>query len=520
MGQDGFSRDVVGVGAFNIDYLTDASHPSGRDTPQPVGSRIAQVLAAAGIDLEWGTEHAIDERTIYAALAEVDRASLKDSLGGSAFNAIYALANLNLDLRIGFLGLAGRVPIPGQSGVSELAALDVDHDFVRYDESRLCGICFALQADGERTLLTHAGANSCFADYLDDAFDDIVKYLATTRVVHVTSFLDDRTAGRLSTLLREVKSVSPGTLLSFDPGHVWSQAKTPEIEGILAVTDFLLVNSREFRDIGGHSAGETDEAVAGRLLRKSGERMTVIVKRPDGVISFGLHRDGVRRAFHPQLATLSNQEVKDATGAGDVFAAGLLAAIASDRQSIELGSALGMALARHKLRFVGTHGHGGFANIARHFVARREAERRGEATPRGVFVAHGGNPQWRAVKAFVEEDMRLPVFSFESGVWSGTQVTDALDDLLARCGFAVCVLTAEDLGTDGEWRARQNVIHEVGLFQGRYGFDRVILLVEEGIRAVPRTAEPFTVTFPRNRIDTAFWRLRRMFRTQVRLGTT
>jgi hypothetical protein len=202
-----------------------------------------------------------------------------------------------------------------------------------------------------------------------------------------------------------------------------------------------------------------------------------------------------------------------------VFAAGLLAAVASDRESIELGSALGMALARHKLRFVGSHGHGGFANIARDFISRRERERRGEAVPRGVFVAHGGNPQWRAVKAFVEEDIRLPVYSFESGVWGGTQVTDALDDLLERCGFAVCVLTAEDLSADGEWRARQNVIHEVGLFQGRYGFDRVILLVEEGVRSVPRTADPFTVPFPRNRIDTAFWRLRHMFRTQLRLET-
>ncbi|HEY8473616.1 MAG TPA: PfkB family carbohydrate kinase [Natronosporangium sp.] len=514
MGQDGFSRDVVGVGAFNIDYLTAGSGSAGNDQPNSLGSRIERVLAAAGIQLEWGTEHAVDERTIYAALAEVDRAALKDSLGGSAFNAIYTLAHLNLDLRLGFLGLAGRVPIPGQSGVAELAALGVDHQFVRYDPSRLCGICFALQVDGERTLLTHAGANSYFADYLDDAFDDIVDYLSATRVVHVTSFLDDRTAGRLEILLRKVKSNSPDTLISFDPGHVWSQAKAPEIDGILGVTDFLLVNSREFRDLGNYQPGDTDEAIAGRLLRKSGERMTVILKRPEGVVSFELEDGSVRRDAY-QHATLSQDEIKDATGAGDVFAAGLLAATVSDRQSIELGSALGMALARHKLRFVGTHGHGGFATIARQFIGRREVARRGGAIPRGVFVAHGGNPQWRAVKAFIEDDLRLPVYSFESGVWGGTQVTDALDDLLERCGFAVCVLTAEDLAPDGEWRARQNVIHEVGLFQGRYGFDRVILLVEEGIRTVPRTADPFTVAFPRNRIDTAFWRLRRMVREQM-----
>jgi sugar/nucleoside kinase (ribokinase family) len=516
--QDGFERDVVGVGAFNIDYLANASAPAGRGAIQSLGSRITQLLAADGIPLEWGTERAVDERTIYAALAEVDEVSLDATLGGSAFNAIFALAQLNLGLRLGYLGRSGRVPIPGRSSLAELAALGVDHHFVRRDETRLCGICFALQADGERTLLTHAGANSFFADYLDGAFDEVVDYLSATRVVHVTSFLDDRTAGRLAAVLREVRSMSPATLISFDPGHVWSQAKTPEIDGILELTDYLLVNYREFREIGGYTDGTAEEVIAGRILRGCGNRMTVVVKRPDGVISFRLERDTVRRDFHPQ-ATLPDREVKDATGAGDVFAAGLLAAMASPQLSIELGSLLGMALARHKLKFVGTHGHGDFAAITSRFIRNREAERRGDTVPHGVFVAHGGNPQWRSVKAFIEEQIQLPVHSFESGVWGSTQVTEALNDLLERCGFAVCVLTAEDMSPDGQWRARQNVVHEVGLFQGRYGFDRVILLVEEGIRSVPRTAEPFTVTFPRNGIDTAFWRLRRMFQTQVRTET-
>jgi sugar/nucleoside kinase (ribokinase family) len=516
--QDGFSREVVGIGAFNIDYLVDASSQAGRGAPQSLGARIRQLLGAAGVDLEWDTERSVDESTIYAALAEVDPGALEATLGGSAYNAIFALAQLNLDLRLGFVGLSGRLPIPGRSSVSELAEFDVDHRLVRHDETRLCGICFALQAHGERTLLTHAGANSFFADYLDDAFDEIVDYLASTRVVHVTSFLDDRSAGRLAAALRAVRSANPATQISFDPGHVWSQAKTPEIDGILQLTDYLLVNYREFREIGGYAAGDNEETVAGRILRPHRDRMTVVVKRPDGVISFRLEQDQLRRDFHPQV-TLSEREVKDATGAGDVFAAGLLAAVASGRLSVELGSLLGMALARHKLRYVGTHGHSGFAAIAHQFTAGQEAERRGDALPRGVFVAHGGNPQWRAVKAFVEDEMRLPVHSFETGVWGSTQVTEALNDLLARCGFAVCVLTAEDLSADGQWQARQNVVHEVGLFQGRYGFDRVILLVEEGVRSVPRTAEPFTVTFPRNGIDTVFWRLRRMFQTQLRPGT-
>jgi predicted nucleotide-binding protein len=33
---------------------------------------------------------------------------------------------------------------------------------------------------------------------------------------------------------------------------------------------------------------------------------------------------------------------------------------------------------------------------------------------------------------------------------------------------------------DGSKHARENVIHEMGLFQGRYGFERAIILLEDG----------------------------------------
>jgi predicted nucleotide-binding protein len=49
---------------------------------------------------------------------------------------------------------------------------------------------------------------------------------------------------------------------------------------------------------------------------------------------------------------------------------------------------------------------------------------------------------------------------------------------LANSSFALLVLTAEDETGDGHLRARQNVVHELGLFQGRLGFPRAIAVVE------------------------------------------
>lgn len=45
--------------------------------------------------------------------------------------------------------------------------------------------------------------------------------------------------------------------------------------------------------------------------------------------------------------------------------------------------------------------------------------------------------------------------------------------------FAILVMTGEDEGKDGQLKARPNVIHETGLFQGKIGFSRAIVLLED-----------------------------------------
>ncbi len=58
--------------------------------------------------------------------------------------------------------------------------------------------------------------------------------------------------------------------------------------------------------------------------------------------------------------------------------------------------------------------------------------------------------------------------------------SERLSQMLDDAAFAFLVLTGEDEYKDGSLHARQNVIHEAGLFQGRLGFRRAIVLLEEG----------------------------------------
>ena len=159
----------------------------------------------------------------------------------------------------------------------------------------------------------------------------MVDYLAAARVVHVTSFLDERTPGRLLKVLRAVKELASGTAICFDPGHVWSAEASAEIEELLGLSDYLLVNYREFRELGRHVDGESDETVAARLVaRTAGGRGVVVVKLPTGIWSYQQENAKLVSDFYAQVP-VAPADIKDATGAGDVFAAGLLTVLTSDK---------------------------------------------------------------------------------------------------------------------------------------------------------------------------------------------
>jgi hypothetical protein len=98
-----------------------------------------------------------------------------------------------------------------------------------------------------------------------------------------------------------------------------------------------------------------------------------------------------------------------------------------------------------------------------------------------VFVGHGRSPIWRELKDFIEDRLHLVVDEFNSVPVAGLSTTARLSELLDAAAMAFLVMTAEDEQADGKMRARENVVHEVGLFQGRLGFTRAIVLLEEGM---------------------------------------
>ena len=72
--------------------------------------------------------------------------------------------------------------------------------------------------------------------------------------------------------------------------------------------------------------------------------------------------------------------------------------------------------------------------------------------------------------------------------------------------FLVC--TAEDEHADSTQHARENVVHEAGLFQGRLGFERAIILLEEGCAEFSNIHGLGQIRFPKGNISAVFEEIR------------
>jgi len=251
----------------------------------------------------------------------VDSASLV--LGGSG--GIVAAGAARLGLRVAIAGCVGD-DVLGRAMLEALEEVDVSA--VRRVDAPT-GISVGLARPGDRAVLTALGALAEFR-----AADVPEEMLAAARWVHVTSpFLQpgldvaaiaERAAG--------TTSLDPG----WDPREEWRL----DWEGF----DVLMPNGQEAQRL----SGEKDVEAA--ALRLAAEGPCVVVKLgAEGALA--ADHDGVARAAAPRV------EPVDATGAGDSFDAGFIAARLGG-EGVAEALALGCACGALSTRAAGgTAGH-------------------------------------------------------------------------------------------------------------------------------------------------------------------
>lgn len=125
-----------------------------------------------------------------------------------------------------------------------------------------------------------------------------------------------------------------------------------------------------------------------------------------------------------------------------------------------------------------------------------------------IFIGHGHSHVWWELKDFLKNTLSLAVDEFNRVPVAGVSNTDRLNKMLDSAIFAFLVMTGEDEQPSGELRPRENVVHEAGLFQGHLGFERAIVLLEEGCEKFSNNAGLGHINFPKGNIRAAFQDIR------------
>jgi predicted nucleotide-binding protein len=135
----------------------------------------------------------------------------------------------------------------------------------------------------------------------------------------------------------------------------------------------------------------------------------------------------------------------------------------------------------------------GISIVATHIASLTAANKK-------VFVGHGRSKAWEGLKSLLESRFHLQCEEFNSEPRAGYSTQEVLLKMLYETQFAFLVMTAEDEHGDNKLHARQNVIHEIGLFQGRLGFKKAIILLEEGCERFSNIDGLTYIPFPKGNI--------------------
>lgn len=127
-----------------------------------------------------------------------------------------------------------------------------------------------------------------------------------------------------------------------------------------------------------------------------------------------------------------------------------------------------------------------------------------------IFIGHGHSTVWRDLKDFIQDRLKLDWDEFNRVAIAGIPTTHRLSQMLDEAGIAFLILTGEDETMFGTMQARMNVIHEAGLFQGRLGFTKAIILLEEGCEEFSNIHGLGHIRFPKGKIKEVFEDIRQV----------
>ncbi len=324
--------DLIGCGAINIDliYRLPEDFPLWQELP----SR--------------GAEEALSPEFRERLDSVLEGREPFRSGGGQAANVVYALNRLGHAAAV--LGRVGDDE-DGRFLCAELGPPACRH-VVHHGQSGR--VYVLLDENGERRNLVWPGANDTFSPA------DLPRRLPRSRVAYFSSFVGEEP---LQAQLELLQRLPPDVDIAFDPGELYARRGVKRFLPLLQRTAYLFATETELELMCGVPL---DEALS--FLMNVGVGLAICKMGARGARLVGQRGD----MYIPP----SPVDVVDVTGAGDLFAAGFLAAIMEN---------LGLEAAGHLAAWTAARGIGGLGRSAYPTAAdwqeRIAAERAAQPAP-------------------------------------------------------------------------------------------------------------------------------------------
>ena len=169
-----------------------------------------------------------------------------------------------------------------------------------------------------------------------DIVDDII---ANTKFVHIASLRVDT-----SIKVAEIAKRN-GVKVSWDPGRVLALKGLKSLEKLIQLVDIVTLNNKEAAALTGLKPEEYREAA--KIIKSLGPELVAVKLGPRGVYALGNNID-------EEIPAVKVDKVVDTTGAGDAFAAGLIAGILRG-YTIKKALLYANAVAALKITKLGSH---------------------------------------------------------------------------------------------------------------------------------------------------------------------
>ncbi len=249
---------------------------------------------------------AIFGKVLFGSKVDIDRISYE--VGGGGVNSAITFARHGHETI--FMGNLARDPA-GTAIIKVLSREGIDDSYTNFLERKATGTSVVLldSKSGERTILTCRGASEQFGNFSETDLD-----LISPDWLYVTTLRGD-----LDTLERFFKKAHEiGTKIMFNPG-VKELEQVKDLAKLLKYVDILIVNKSE----------------AAKIV--PGTTLTELLYRLQSYVETAIVTDGAMGGIAGnseekyRFGLYEDKKNKDATGAGDAFGSGFLAAFSSGK---------------------------------------------------------------------------------------------------------------------------------------------------------------------------------------------